>query len=392
MGNRAGINKLKQIMTKVFIGMPVYNGERFLEEAINSLHNQTFTDWKLFISDDASTDGTQAICEEFTKKDPRITYYRQEKNIGMFPNFKFLIDKADGEYFMWAAQDDLWEKDFIKTCTEILDENKQIGAASSNIAEIDSFGRTTREVTDFSKLSGPVTIPTIVRYVLQPEILGKCNIMYSLFRSDVVKKTWALYPQRNEWGSDYQFSLAVISHFGIKIDNRILLKKRLGGTSNPTSILRDSILFTANTNVRNPKNHIFPFGRFSSYFWGHMEALHGTPYRPLVAILLLLRLPRSFLLFLSERNYKKVVKKTPLFKLYRYLRNKKYSWKPKISYSQCGEDIIIDFLLTWLKIKNPTYLDIGANDPVKLSNTYYFYKKGSRGVLIEPDSIFGQSC
>lgn len=293
---------------KVFIGMTAYNGERFISGAIESLLRQSFSDFILFISDDASADGTRVICEEYAKKDPRAVYYRQEKNIGMFPNFKFVLDKADGEYFMWAAQDDLWEKDFIQTCLDLLTKDEDIGGASCNIAEIDSFGRTAREVKDFSKASGNANMLTVARYVLQPEILGKCNIMYCLFRTSVIKKTWEIYPQREEWGSDYHFSLAAISHFGVKIDERMMFKKRLGGISNPNSTLKDSADTARSTEVKNPKNHMFPFGRFTQYFRGHMEALRGTPYRPLGAFLLFVRLPRSFFIYLKERNYKKFIK------------------------------------------------------------------------------------
>lgn len=365
--------------------MLAYNGERFIREAIESLLRQSFPDLTLFISDDASTDNTRVICEEYAKKDSRVTYHRQEKNIGVFPNYKFLLNQARGEYFMWASHDDLWEKDFIQTCLDLLIKDEDIGAASCNIAEIDSLDRTTREVKDFSKVSGKANALTVSRYVLQPEILGKCNIMYCLFRTSIIKKTWEIYPQREEWGSDYHFSLAVISHFGVKIDDRIMFKKRLGGMSNPNTTNNDSPDTVISTAVKNPKNHMFPFGRFRQYFRGHMEALSGTPYRPLVAILLLIRLPRSFLIYLKERNYKKFIKKTSLFRIYKTFLGKKNTWIPKISYSQCGEDIIMEFLFNWLKIRKPTYLDIGANDPVRLSNTYFFYKKGSRGVLVEPD-------
>ncbi|MCR4313207.1 MAG: FkbM family methyltransferase [Candidatus Roizmanbacteria bacterium] len=372
-------------MTKVFIGMPAYNGERFLEEAINSLRDQTFIDWKLFISDDASTDETRTICEEFAKKDSRITYFRQEKNIGMFPNFKFLIDKADCEYFMWAGQDDLWEKEFLNTCFNNLEEHKGAGFASVCTAEIDSLGRTLREIPEFAKLAGKPTIKTITNYILQPEILGKCNIMYSLFRTGIIRKVWSVYPQREEWGSDYQFSLAAVSRFEGIIDNKILFKKRQGGASNPSSIKSDTVGKIRNLGIGNPKNHMFPFGRFRQYSLGHMEALRGTPYRTLGVFLLLLRLPRSFFIYLKERNYKKFIKKTLLFKIYKIIFDYNSVWRPKVSYSQCGEDLIIEFLFNWLKIRKPVYLDIGANDPIKISNTYYFYKKGSRGVLIEPD-------
>lgn len=288
--------------------MPVYNGERFLEEAIDSLCAQTFTDWKLLISDDASTDTTQLICEDYTKKEPRIIYLRQEKNIGMFPNFKFLLDKADCEYFMWAAQDDLWGGNFLETCVENLNNNKNLDITATGIADIDSFGRTLRELDKFPSLSGKPSLMSIVRYILQPEILGKCNIMYSLFRLSVIRKLWEIYPQRHEWGSDYQFSLAAISHFRIFIEPKILFKKRHGGFSNPFSTIHDKKDVVRKIEIKNPKNHMFPFGRFDRYFYGHMEALKGTPYKAIAAILLYLRLPRAFLIHINSKIINKIKK------------------------------------------------------------------------------------
>jgi glycosyltransferase involved in cell wall biosynthesis len=98
---------------KVSIGMPVYNGEPFIREALDSLLAQTFTDFELIISDNASTDGTEAICREYASKDARIRYVRQEENRGALSNFKFVLDEAVGEYFMWAASDDKWAPIFI---------------------------------------------------------------------------------------------------------------------------------------------------------------------------------------------------------------------------------------------------------------------------------------
>ena len=286
-------------MPKVFIGMPVYNGERFLKEAIDSLCAQTFTDWKMLISDDASTDGSRAICEEYVQKDPRITYTRQEKNIGMFPNFKFLLDKADCEYFMWAAQDDIREDEYMRTCVQNLERNKGIGLATTILTTIDFSGRNIRKEQDLAYLSGEPDFLHVARYVLQPEILGKCNIMYSLFRTNAIKKVWEIYPQRREWGSDYHFSLAAISHFGILVEPKVLFKKRYGGFSDPISGMSPQ---KEDTEIKKPKNHMFPFGRFNNYFRGHMEALKGTPYRPLAATLLFTRLPRAFFIYLKERN------------------------------------------------------------------------------------------
>lgn len=101
----------------VSIGMPVYNGEPFIREALDSLLDQTFTNFELIISDNASTDGTEAICREYASKDERIRYVRQTENRGALANFQFVLDEAVGEYFMWAAHDD---KYYINHISELM--------------------------------------------------------------------------------------------------------------------------------------------------------------------------------------------------------------------------------------------------------------------------------
>jgi len=221
---------------------------------------------------------------------------------------KFVIDRSDGDYFMWADSDDLREKDFIKVCIEAM-KNKGVDVATTAEADIDSYGRNLIELTELPKLSGKPGIRQITKYVLQPEVLGKCNLMYSLFKTDDIRKLWEISSHKREWGSDYHFSLAIVSHYSIYIDPRILFKKRLGGISSPEATKNDSREAVQRIIIENPKNRMFPFGRFKSYFNGHMRALEGTPYRPLTAILLLIRLPRSFFIHLKERNYKKFIKR-----------------------------------------------------------------------------------
>lgn len=98
----------------VSIGMPVYNDKKFLSRALDSLLNQSFRDFELIISDDASSDGSEEICKWYAEKDSRIRYIRQPKNIGISANMVFLLNEAKAKYFMWAANDDLWDKDFIQ--------------------------------------------------------------------------------------------------------------------------------------------------------------------------------------------------------------------------------------------------------------------------------------
>ena len=88
---------------KLSIGMPIYNAEKFLRNRLDSLLSQTFSDFELIISDNASTDSTQHICKEYLSRDNRIQYIRQEKNIGLSSNFYFVLHKANSEYFFWAS-------------------------------------------------------------------------------------------------------------------------------------------------------------------------------------------------------------------------------------------------------------------------------------------------
>ena len=102
------------ILPKVSIGMPVYNGEKYILKALDSLLGQTFTDFELIISDNASTDNTYLICQEYTKNDSRVKLIRQTKNMGAIWNFEFVFKEATGVYFMWAAADDMWAEDWIE--------------------------------------------------------------------------------------------------------------------------------------------------------------------------------------------------------------------------------------------------------------------------------------
>src|SRR6266581_1269234 len=108
-------------MLRVTIGLPVYNGEAIVASAIESILAQTCADFRLVISDNASTDATERICREFAQRDDRITYVRQPSNIGADANFGFLLDQAHSEYFMWAAADDTRSADFLQENLEFHD-------------------------------------------------------------------------------------------------------------------------------------------------------------------------------------------------------------------------------------------------------------------------------
>lgn len=106
---------------RVSIGLPVYNGEAYLEEALTSILSQTYENFELIISDNASTDRTEAICRSYADADERIRYVRHEENRGVSANFNVLVSLARGEYFRWACYDDTIEPTCIERCVEVLD-------------------------------------------------------------------------------------------------------------------------------------------------------------------------------------------------------------------------------------------------------------------------------
>jgi glycosyltransferase involved in cell wall biosynthesis len=106
---------------KVSVGLPVFNGATFLAVAIESILNQTFADFELIISDNASTDATRDICLAYAARDRRIRYSRRAQNIGAGPNHNYCAQHSTGEYFRWASHDDLMEPEYLAKCVAALD-------------------------------------------------------------------------------------------------------------------------------------------------------------------------------------------------------------------------------------------------------------------------------
>ena len=111
---------------RVSIGLPVYNGEGHLRVTLDSLLAQTYDEFEIVISDNASTDSTQDICREYGDRDARIRYFRNEKNLGASPNFCRVFELARGEYFKWAGHDDTFEATLLEKAVPILDGDDSV--------------------------------------------------------------------------------------------------------------------------------------------------------------------------------------------------------------------------------------------------------------------------
>lgn len=125
---------------RLTIGMPVFNDKDFIVQSLDCLLSQTFSDYVLIISDDASSDGTSLICQKYAQSESRITYIRHEKNLGISRNMQFLLSQADTEFFMWAGDDDLYDPQFIQYHINALEHNPDAISAFGGCVLIDERG------------------------------------------------------------------------------------------------------------------------------------------------------------------------------------------------------------------------------------------------------------
>src|SRR6266849_7140404 len=174
---------------RVSIGLPVYNGERFLAEAIDAVLNQSFRDLELIISDNASTDRTAEICRDYAARDNRIRDYRNETNIGANPDFRRVFALSTAEYFKWVINDDLQTLDFLEKTAAIMDRDPDIVLCYPRVRVIDEAGNTIKH-----RSYGLDTHPSLL---LRPQDrLGKIlwinwgsPPIYGLMRSSILRKT-----------------------------------------------------------------------------------------------------------------------------------------------------------------------------------------------------------
>lgn len=172
-------------MPRVTIGLPVYNGEKLVGEALESLLGQTVGDFEIIISDNASTDGTEEICRGYVERDPRLRYDRSPTNVGAAGNFNRIFPLATGQYFKWAAHDDLLAPDFLERCVEVLDRDPSVVLCAPRAMIIDAAGEK-RGLYEFEVKVDSDDAAERFRETLRGH---KCYEVFGLIRTDVLKKT-----------------------------------------------------------------------------------------------------------------------------------------------------------------------------------------------------------
>jgi len=180
--------QVKRDTPVVSIGIPVYNGEAFLEEAIESVLMQTFVDFELVISDNASVDRTQAICEQYVKKDPRVKYFRSDTNRGAAWNYNRTFEMSSGKYFRWLAADDMLAPTLIAKSVRILERHEEVVLCFTWTQDIDMKGH--EIVTKQSTVRANDPKPSSRFWSLsETRASHNCEEVFGLIRSEILAKT-----------------------------------------------------------------------------------------------------------------------------------------------------------------------------------------------------------
>ena len=268
---------------QISVGMPVYNGEKYLKEAIESILVQSFSPFELIISDNASTDRTKEICAAYACKDNRIRYIRHEVNMGGPKNWNFVFTVSKGKYFKWASANDLCTPDLVEKCKAILDDHEDVALCYPKTRLIDDQGNVTEDYQDDLDLQSP---DPYNRFIMLMANLRLNNPQAGLFRSSVLKRTKLerLYP-----GGDIPFmaEVALLGKF-YEWPEFLYFRRMSSDASTAGKNLADMGTFV------NPGRHklYFPFWQMYSEFF---KVILKTPIK--------INTKLNLLLFMSKTVY-----------------------------------------------------------------------------------------
>lgn len=169
------------------IGLPVFNGEAYIGEAVESILGQSFGDFSLLISDNASTDGTSEICERYAAIDKRIRYQRHSRNIGAAANFNSVFNGVSSKYFKWCACDDRHEPNFLEKTIALLEREPSAVLSFCGIGRIDVLGQPIEhDVVESQHVDSANVVERFAALVL---VDHWCLDIWGVMRTDVLRKT-----------------------------------------------------------------------------------------------------------------------------------------------------------------------------------------------------------
>lgn len=245
---------------RVFIGMPVFNGARFLARAIDSLLAQTFADFTLLISDNSSTDDTQQICKHYVSIDSRVRYVLQPTNIGAPRNWNFVAEQAHGDYFKWATANDECAPAMVELCVQALDNDNTAVLCQGRTCLVDEeSGRRHEYAGDLALLDSRPS-KRLRTLFLQ---LGLNNGQSGLLRLSALRQTGF---ERQYRGGDYALMAELALRGRFIVLPQVLLYRRMGPTTFSRFIPDDQL-------------GVYYGNRASRSYFGERRHLHADLFR-----------------------------------------------------------------------------------------------------------------
>jgi glycosyltransferase involved in cell wall biosynthesis len=255
---------------RLSIGLPVYNGGRYLAKALDSLLGQSYEDFELIIADNASTDDTSELCRDYESRDQRIRYFRQARNIGSSPNHNFVVEVARGSLFKWASYDDLYGRELLERCVEALDEHPEVVLAHSWTANIDESD-TVFAAPVYPLATDGATGPERFRSILFGS--GGDDI-YAVMRTSTLRR---VLPQDSYHHAEHPIVAALSLHgpFHLVPDWLYFRRDHPQQAERACSTMRSRC---ANMDPRRANRLRHPVARlYAEYLWGYVTAIRGAP-------------------------------------------------------------------------------------------------------------------
>lgn len=265
---------------RLSIGLPVYNGGDLLPQSLDALLGQTFGDFELVVSSNASTDGTDEVVRDYAARDPRVRLVRQRQNIGAARNHDAVFRETTGELFKWASADDLYARDLVERCVALLDESPEAVLAHAWTAAIDEEGALIQAMeyplaTDApdpavrlrSMLYGGDDLPGAIR----------ADDFYGVIRSDVLRR---VKPHGSHHHADQTFmaDLALQGPFR-QVPDWLYFRRHHGGRA---FLANPSVqAWTSNLDPRRSSRWRHPKPRlYAEFAWAHLDNVRRAPLTP----------------------------------------------------------------------------------------------------------------
>jgi glycosyltransferase involved in cell wall biosynthesis len=253
---------------RLTVGLPVYNGEKYVAESLEALLGQSFTDFELIISDNASTDNTGDICRQYEKQDSRVRYFRQPRNVGMSPNVNFIVRQARGELYKEASHDDLYGSTLLERCIEALDEYPQVVLAHSWTAKVDGSGNVT-EAYEYPLTTATPQAPERFRSMLFD---SGGDDDYGVMRMDVRRRIGLM-------GSHHHADRTITAEIALygpfyQVPDWLYFRREHPGQNGRAPMRRRC----ANMDPRRANRWRHPAMRlYGEYIWAYASAIHQAP-------------------------------------------------------------------------------------------------------------------